>query len=198
MQPLSSKTHTIDPISLELLIEEFVNKLRSRQNPDIEEFARRFPNHSNEIRETLEALAVIERVALHSDLKSEPGLRFGAQANTAKEYIGDFQILREIGRGGMGIVYEAEQISLGRRVALKVIPKSLNKSSISARFKREAKAAAKLHHTNIVPVFGVGADDHCEYYAMQFIQGDSLDRVIQELKRLNPSFISTVVATYEN
>ncbi len=91
----------------------------------------------------------------------------------------------------MGIVYEAEQISLGRRVALKVIPKSLNKSSISARFKREAKAAAKLHHTNIVPVFGVGADDHCEYYAMQFIQGDSLDRVIQELKRLNPSFIST-------
>ncbi len=91
MQPLSSKTHTIDPISLELLIEEFVNKLRSRQNPDIEDFARRFPNHSNEIRETLEALAVIERVALHSDLKSEPGLRFGAQANTAKEYIGDFK-----------------------------------------------------------------------------------------------------------
>ena len=74
--------------------------------------------------------------------------------------LGDFELLREIGRGGMGVVYEARQISLGRRVALKVLPPNLGMSPDSAqRFEREARAAAKLHHTNIVPVHGIGQQD---------------------------------------
>ena len=85
----------------------------------------------------------------------------------------------------MGIVYEAEQVSLGRHVALKVLPKNrLLDAKTQCRFEREAKSAAKLHHTNIVPVFGVGEQDGMPYYVMQFIQGLGLDEVLDELKKL--------------
>jgi WD40 repeat protein/serine/threonine protein kinase len=97
---------------------------------------------------------------------------------------GDYRIVREIGRGGMGIVYEAEQVSLGRRVALKVLPAQHLDPLLRRRFEREAKAAARLHHTNIVPVFGVGTHDGQPYYVMQFIEGLGLDQVILELQRL--------------
>ena len=99
--------------------------------------------------------------------------------------MGDYRIVREIGRGGMGVVYEAEQVSLGRRVALKVLPSPAGRDGTTlARFRREARASARLHHTNIVPVFEVGQDGEIRYYAMQFIQGQSLDSVIRELRRL--------------
>jgi WD40 repeat protein/serine/threonine protein kinase len=98
--------------------------------------------------------------------------------------LGDFRILREIGRGGMGVVYEAEQISLGRRVALKMLPfaAALDPKQLQ-RFKNEAQAAAQLHHTNIVPVFGVGCERGVHYYAMQFIDGQTLAAFIQELRQ---------------
>jgi serine/threonine protein kinase len=101
------------------------------------------------------------------------------------ECVGDFRIIREIGRGGMGVVYEAEQQSLARLVALKVLPKRLLSSKTQTeRFIREAKAAASLHHTNIVPVFGNGEHDGIHYYAMQFIDGVGLDVVLVELRNL--------------
>jgi serine/threonine protein kinase/WD40 repeat protein len=106
-----------------------------------------------------------------------------AAAAAAPERMGDFRILRVIGRGGMGVVYEAEQVSLGRRVALKVLPQALRlDANRKARFEREAKAAAKLHHTNIVPVFGVGEHDGLPYYVMQLIDGRGLDAVLLELR----------------
>src|SRR5262249_46386710 len=81
--------------------------------------------------------------------------------------------------------YEAEQESLGWRVALKVLPRqALLKATYLERFRREAKAAANLHHTNIVPVFGVGECDGTHYYAMQFIRGEGLDKVLGDLRRL--------------
>ena len=89
--------------------------------------------------------------------------------------IGDYRILRQIGRGGMGVVYEAEQQSLGRRVALKVLPRHMAGDAKSLqRFQREARTAARMHHTNIVPVFEVGHDDEHVFYAMQLIQGQGL------------------------
>jgi hypothetical protein len=85
----------------------------------------------------------------------------------------------------MGVVYEAEQRSLGRRVALKVLPQyRTDDPSHLERFQREARAAAMLHHTNIVPIFGVGEYNGVDYYAMQYIQGQSLDAVLREVKRL--------------
>jgi WD40 repeat protein/serine/threonine protein kinase len=101
------------------------------------------------------------------------------------ERLGDFRLVREIGRGGMGIVYEAEQVSLGRRVALKVFPPELLfDPKRKRRFEREARSAARLHHTNIVPVFGVGEHDGLPYYAMQFIQGLGLDEVLEKVRSL--------------
>jgi serine/threonine protein kinase len=85
--------------------------------------------------------------------------------------LGDFEILREIGRGGMGVVYEARQVSLNRPVALKVLPPGLGLTEQAVqRFHREAQAAAKLHHTHIVPVYAVGEAQGCHYYAMELIE----------------------------
>ena len=87
---------------------------------------------------------------------------------------GDFEVVREIGRGGMGVVYEATQLSLNRRVALKVLPWGITTTSKQVdRFRREAKAAGKLHHTNIVPIYAQGEHQGTYYYAMEYIEGRS-------------------------
>src|SRR4029079_6405470 len=102
----------------------------------------------------------------------------------APRILGDYRILRGIGRGGMGVVYDAEQRSLNRRVALKVLPMA---AALDARqfqrFQLEAQAAACLHHNNIVPVFAVGTEGGVPFYAMQYIEGRSLAEVINELRR---------------
>ena len=97
--------------------------------------------------------------------------------------LGDFVLEREIGRGGMGVVYEARELSLQRRVALKVLPfASVLDAKQIARFRNEAQAAAQLHHPHIVPVFAVGIDRGVHYYAMQLVEGRPLDQVIEELR----------------
>ena len=97
--------------------------------------------------------------------------------------LGEFEITRELGRGGMGVVYEAVQTSLGRRVALKVLGPGLGLTPRAVdRFRREAAAAAKLHHTNIVPVYATGEHDGTHFYAMELIDGPSLDAVIRQLR----------------
>src|SRR5262252_5471151 len=98
--------------------------------------------------------------------------------------LGDFEIVRELGRGGMGVVYEARQVSLNRQVALKVLGGGLGLTGKAVqRFRREAEAAAKLHHTNIVPVYATGEQDGTHFYAMELIEGPSLDCVIREFRR---------------
>jgi eukaryotic-like serine/threonine-protein kinase len=100
------------------------------------------------------------------------------------EALGDFRIVREVGRGGMAIVYEAEQLSLGRRVALKVLPFAATMDSKQLqRFQNEARAAASLHHEHIVPVYAVGCERAVHFYAMQFIEGTTLASVIAETKK---------------
>jgi serine/threonine protein kinase len=97
--------------------------------------------------------------------------------------LGDYHIVREVGRGGMGIVYEAQQLSLGRLVALKVLPHAASVDPKQRqRFQIEAQAAAQLHHPHIVPIFGVGCDRGIHYYAMQFIDGLSLAVIIRDLR----------------
>src|SRR5262245_19262746 len=97
--------------------------------------------------------------------------------------LGDFKVVRELGRGGMGVVYEAPQVSLNRKVALKVLSGGLGLTDRAVqRFRREAEAAAKLHHTNIVPVYATGEENGCHFYAMELIDGPSLDHVIKQLR----------------
>src|SRR5205814_2384696 len=88
------------------------------------------------------------------------------------ERLGEYRIVREIGRGGMGVVYEAVQESLGRHVALKVLPgPGPANATYLERFRREARAAGQLQHPNIVPVYGVGEAEGVHFYAMQYVQG---------------------------
>jgi serine/threonine protein kinase len=95
--------------------------------------------------------------------------------------LGDFEIVRQIGRGGMGIVYEARQRSLNCRVALKVLSSGLGLTAKAVmRFRHEAEAAAKLHHTNIVPIYATGEDHGVHFYAMDLVEGPSLDQVIRK------------------
>src|SRR4029077_2889675 len=105
---------------------------------------------------------------------------FSGMTDFIGQKLGEFEIRRELGRGGMGVVYEAVQTSLNRRVALKVLGTGLGLTPRAVdRFRREAEAAAKLHHTNIVPVYGTGEEGGVHFYAMELIDGPSLDAVIR-------------------
>jgi serine/threonine protein kinase/WD40 repeat protein/tetratricopeptide (TPR) repeat protein len=167
------------------IADEFVEAIRLGQQPSMEEFAQRYPEHADELRELLPALALMEKAKAADDTPGEPHLARAPAGMASLRQLGDYRILREVGRGGMGVVYEAQQLSLGRHVAIKVLPShALLDPRQLARFQREARSAAKLHHTNIVPVFGVGEQDGLHYYVMQFIPGLGLDLVLDELRRL--------------
>jgi serine/threonine protein kinase/WD40 repeat protein/tetratricopeptide (TPR) repeat protein len=170
------------------IADEFVAAFRQGKRPSVEEFAQRYPAHADEIRDMLPALVLMEKAKSGDDSSSEGGKAAVPAARAAVpslRQLGDYQILREVGRGGMGVVYEAQQLSLGRHVAIKVLPRhALLDPRQLGRFQREARSAARLHHTNIVPVFGVGEQDGLHYYVMQFIQGLGLDLVLDELRRL--------------
>jgi serine/threonine protein kinase/WD40 repeat protein/tetratricopeptide (TPR) repeat protein len=163
------------------LAEEFAERYRRGERPSLQEYIDRFPEMADEIREMFPALVEVERA--QGDARVETSATPAAVAHPGQ--IGDYQILREIGRGGMGVVYEAVQVSLGRRVALKVLPgHAVGDRKSLERFRREARSAARLHHTNIVPVYEVGREGDVSFYAMQLIQGQGLDQVIDELARL--------------
>jgi serine/threonine protein kinase len=151
------------------LAEEFASRLRKGEKASLTEYIDRHPELADEIRQNFPAIALLERLK-QSEVASDDAEadRSGSGRRTMPERLGDYRIKRELGRGGMGVVYEAEQESLGRRVAIKVLPfHSTSDPVLLSRFFREARAAARLHHTNIVPVFDVGVCEDIHYYATQ-------------------------------
>src|SRR4051812_32551654 len=166
-------------LSLADLVDDLASRMQAGEAIDAEAVLLRHPEHASELPRLLPRRAGV------GELSHSGGPAGGQPGGPLAGTLGDFRILREVGRGGMGVVYEAGQVSLGRRVALKVLPRdALQEDKALKRFRREARAAARPHHTNIVPVFEVGqAGDTC-YYAMQFIAGQGLDLVIDELRRL--------------
>jgi serine/threonine protein kinase len=147
---------SLDRDPFEGVAESFLARYRAGERPGIEEYVARYPELADQIRRLLPALVMVEE-DLSDDVEPSPPERDAIEGGAIR--LGDYRILAEIGRGGMGVVYEAEQLSLGRRVALKVLPHQVARDARALeRFRREAKAAARLHHTNIVPVFEVGQD----------------------------------------
>ena len=137
----------------EALLDEFLERQRQGEDPSLTEYCDRHPHLAGEIRDLFPALRLME------NLKPESDDVCGRPQLPKLEQVAGYRILGEIARGGMGVVYEAEQESLGRRVALKVLPRYMAEDEqLLARFRREARAAARMHHTNIVPVFEVGQD----------------------------------------
>jgi serine/threonine protein kinase/WD40 repeat protein len=171
-----------DPV--ERLAEDFVARHRRGDQPSPAEYADRHPQLADRIHALFPALLLMEHHKPGALDQSDSAEELGVAVAPLVQ-LGDYRIIREVGRGGMAIVYEAEQESLGRHVALKVL---LGHSRLdprqTARFQREARAAARLHHTNIVPVYGVGEHDGVHYYVMQFIAGQALDEVLREVRRL--------------
>jgi eukaryotic-like serine/threonine-protein kinase len=184
MSDSQSERHPVDALA-----EEFIERFRRGERPALSEYTSKYPELSQEIRDLFPALVMLEDVGQAPASGSSSAGRQGRAGPVPKlERLGDYRILREVGRGGMGIVYEAEQESLGRHVALKVMAgHALLDARHMQRFQREARAAARLHHTNIVPVFGVGQHEGLQYYVMQFIHGQGLDQVLAELARLRQS-----------
>src|SRR5262249_13757862 len=141
---------------LEQLAEEFAERFRRGERPALTEYVQKHPELAEDIRELFPALVEMEELRPAGNQATGP---YGGRTDfkSVPPQLGDYRILREVSHGGMGIVYEAMQESLGRHVALKVLPfVSITNPHYLERFRREARAAAKLHHTNIVPVFGVG------------------------------------------
>ncbi|HKB35372.1 MAG TPA: serine/threonine-protein kinase, partial [Gemmataceae bacterium] len=171
---------------VEELAEEFLERFRRGERPTLTEYTTRYPELAAQIRDLFPALVLMEdvRPGAGDVTGSFDGGTMVAEGRK-RERLGEYRLLREVGRGGMGIVYEALQESVGRHVALKVLSShAVADPSYLERFRREVRAAGRLHHTNIVPVFGTGECDGLHYYAMQFIPGQGLDAVLRDLRQL--------------
>jgi WD40 repeat protein/serine/threonine protein kinase len=156
------------------LADEFLRRHDAGERPDVEEYVARYPQAADLLRKVLTSLRLLD-TSLSGGAVSARHDGGAAAMGT----LGDFRLIREVGRGGMGVVYEAEQVSLGRRVALKVLPFAATMDPRHLqRFQNEARAAASLHHEHIVPVYGVGQERGVHYYAMQFIDGQTLAQLM--------------------
>ena len=165
------------------VVAEITDRLHAGEPVDVAEYLARHPELEDRLRPALAALDLLAQFSSSAGSSGSPDRTFWG--NETEKTLGDFRIVRQVGKGGMGIVYEAEQISLRRRVALKVLPfaATMDQRHLQ-RFHNEAQAAACLHHTNIVPVFSVGCERGVHFYAMQFIDGHPLSEIIRHLRGL--------------
>ena len=171
-----------DPRLLEA-IKEYTAAIESGKRINRQEFLAKHADIAADLSVCLNSLNFIQTAA--AQIPGTPTTEPQVHADLSAKPLGDFKLVREIGRGGMGVVYEAVQLSLGRRVAVKVLSlaAALDPRHLQ-RFKNEAQAAAQLHHTNIVPVYAVGCERSVHFYAMQLIDGQTLADVVRDLRRL--------------
>ncbi len=180
---MSEAFSVFDPV--DELVDGFLERYRRGERPSLTEYTEKHPELAERIRALFPALLIMEELGSRAGGSGGPVENGTGPSARVPERLGDYVLLRRIGSGGMGVVYEAIQESLGRHVALKTLPfHQLGDATRLERFRREARAAARLHHTHIVPVFGVGEHDGLHYYIMQFIRGQGLDSVLREVKRL--------------
>ena len=173
-----------DPV-LARWVEAVKARLEAGEPVDLEDYLRQDPVRAERLRRLLPTIGMMADLGRSPAAELSGSFGPGSAPILGPGALGDYRFGREIGRGGMGVVYEAQQMSLNRRVALKVLPfaSALDPKQLQ-RFKNESMAAAHLHHPNIVPVHAVGCERGVHYYAMQYIDGQSLSSLIQELRRI--------------
>lgn len=174
---IRDKSDGLDEI--DALAQEFLSLRRAGDPITLENFAARYPRHAADICELFPLILQMEDAKDARHAETSGRVKLGPRM----EKLGEFQILREIGRGGMGVVFEAHQPSLDRRVALKVLPQTVLNPQALARFQREARLAASIQHPNIVGVHSIGEENGIHYFAMQMVQGISWDRLIEHLSK---------------
>lgn len=176
----SFATESAADLKLYELLEEFISLLRRGQGVSVREFAKRYPQYATAINADFPALLMAE--GLKPKVSMAPGASAPGPASSIPELIGGYRVLRQLGQGGMGVVYEAEHPRLSRRLALKVLIGRKRDFRITERFRREAEAASTLSHPNIVPVYDFGDHKGVHYLAMQMISGQSLDRLLDDYR----------------
>lgn len=170
---------------LEKLAESFLQRYRRGERPSLDQYIDRRPDLADRIRELFPALVDLEQLGSLPGSSTDTAAVPQSPRPLALVQLGDYRIVREVGRGGMGIVYEATRGILGCNFALKVLhPDYREDASYRRRFLTEARAAARLLHTNIVPVFDWGEQCGVLFYVMQYIPGQALDKVLTEIRRL--------------
>ena len=171
-----------EDVRISAALEEYLRLREDRKAPPPADYAAKHPEIFTPLVQALAGLAFIEGAAasVEPPLTALESVDFGSEL---REPLGDYRLIREIGRGGMGVVYEAEQISMGRRVALKILPFAavLDPRHLQ-RFKNEAMAAGSLRHPNIVSVHTIGCERGVHYYAMDYIEGQTLAAVIETMR----------------
>jgi tRNA A-37 threonylcarbamoyl transferase component Bud32 len=185
--PATEAMHPASPLDtaaeLVRVLDQYMADLKSATAPDRAKLLADHPKLAAQLEPCLAGIEFIYRAARPASSPTQ---------------LGDFRIVRELGRGGMGVVYEAEQISLRRRVALKVLRfGAVADKEALERFRREAETVAHLHHTNIVPIFAVGAEQGVSYYAMQYIEGGSLADAIAAKPEAQESHLPAKPTSYD-
>ncbi|MCO6458094.1 MAG: serine/threonine protein kinase [Pirellulaceae bacterium] len=160
---------------LAVLLADLTDRAQRRETVDLEQVCREHPDLADELRQLWGAVMVANLAGSHASEETLAPNRDSAVTLPLPCRFGDYELRRELGRGGMGIVYEARQISLNRTVAVKMILRGqLASSTDLERFRAEAEAAARLNHPNIVPVYEVGQQDGRAYFCMKYVPGQTL------------------------
>ncbi|HAK96179.1 MAG TPA: hypothetical protein DCM87_14595, partial [Planctomycetes bacterium] len=163
------------------LVAGYVDRLNRGTEIDPEEIRREYPDLADEILSQLEVFV---------------GIQAGVSGEGGRSVIGDYVLKRRVGRGGMGVVYDAWQTSLERRVALKVLPAGIAADGrVLQRFMREARTAAKLSHPHIVSVYGMGIEADTPYFAMEYVEGETLAQMIAARREAPKGETRDAVAT---
>jgi hypothetical protein len=191
-----SSLRTADSVDERLtqIVEEAFTRLQAGAAIDIDALVAAHPDFAEQLRELVPTIGALMRLrspaAVDDDAKGGNG---ALVARLQFHQLGDFRVLRELGHGGMGTVFEAEQISMRRRVALKVLPlAALAHDKSIQRFRNEVRAAAALDHPHIVSVYSVGEERGIHFYAMQLIRGQSLAELIHELRATRCREVSAI------
>jgi len=186
---ISVTAESVVDLKLYELLEEFIVLLRKGQGVPVREFASRYPEYSERITADFPALLLAEGIKPRVAMAATAGE--SESPAEALELLAGYRVVRQIGQGGMGIVYEAEHPRLSRRLAVKVLPGRKRNPSLVERFRREAEAASRLSHPNIVPVFDFGEHNGVPYLAMPLIEGPSLDQMLAEYRATSRSSADT-------
>jgi serine/threonine protein kinase len=178
MNPVPHSTDLSADHLLGEILGEIFDRVAAGEDPNLDDYAEQYPEMADVLRQALPSLNAIGASLSIGELVQD------TSDAARRRQLGDFRLHREIGRGGMGVVYEAEQLSMGRKVALKVLPfAAMLDPKRLARFRNEIRAAATLDHPHIVPIYFAGEERGVHFYAMHLVEGQSLETLLDELRR---------------